>query len=217
MNTHTLKVGLKAALLATVLTLPLAGCAPSPVLRATMAVVNLGQGLEPNMVNVNLIGMVGFDEVYAGQMTAPNKSVLYLAGAVEDTPEYRYRVARINLRHVDSLLYVKPGSYTFPTAAMVPDSLPELKAWDIVEIRQTGMYDVVKDFSHTGEGNAALRILCRRSAPDYEACANALPGIGEFLAQGPTETPYAPTLKEYGFQFSPAYDKAGNLLKPLPQ
>jgi hypothetical protein len=218
MNTHTLKVDLKAAFLATALTLPLAGCAPTPLLRVSSRIASFGQDLDPEMVGVNLVGMVGFDETHVGRMSRVSRGILYLAGAVEGTPEYQYRVAHINLRIIRGLPpLIKPGSHSFSTGAVVPSHIPELKAWDIVEIRQTGTYDVIKDFSTTGEGNAVLRVLCRKSAPDYEACANALPRIGEFRAWGPTGTPYLPTLKEYGFQFSTAYDETGKLLRPLPQ
>jgi hypothetical protein len=85
--------------------------------------------------------------------------------------------------------------------AYVP-SLDALKAWDIVELRQTGTYDTLLGFSRTGEGNAVLRVLCRKADPGYDACAEVLPRSGNYQSQGPLGTPYLKTLKEYGFSFN---------------
>jgi hypothetical protein len=94
--------------------------------------------------------------------------------------------------------------------------MPALKAWDLVELRQSGTYDTVKNFSKTGEGNAVLRVLCRRADPAYEKCVEALPRIGAHKGQGLMKTEYPASLKSYGFSFSPAYAKDGSALRALP-
>ena len=201
----------------------LVGCAPSPHLKLTTQMMNLGAELPEEMVHVNLIGVVGFDETFVGNYGLPARGVLYLMGIEQATssqpasPEYGYRVVRVNLRHLKGFLYKADGEVGFATGAMVPDHLPELKAWDLIEVRQTGSYDSMKNFAHTGEGNAVLRVLCRRSDPDYEACAEALPRIGKYRAQGYTGAPYLKSLKDFGFVFSPAYNDKGERIRALQQ
>jgi hypothetical protein len=146
--------------------------------------LNFGATLPEGMHHVNLIGTVAFDEAFAGDYGRVAQGVLYVMAIKKGSPEYRYRVVPTNLRHLNGFLYKSDGEVTYPTGAMVPDHLPELKAWDIVEVRQTGSYDVMEGFSKTGEGNAILRILCRKSDPGYEQCADALPRIGKYRAQG---------------------------------
>lgn len=194
----------------------LGGCGPSPILRFNTQVLNLGVGLDKNMVGVNYIGFVTNDEGYAGITHRLTKNVFYMAGVEERTPEYRYRIARISIRQLQGLLYISPGQYEFRTAAMIPDGMETIKSGDYVEIRQTGTWDVLKNFSKTGEGNAVLRILCKWGDPDYEKCLDALPRIGKYRAQGLTGTPYPDSLKSYGFTFSPAYTEKGELINPWP-
>lgn len=196
--------------------LALSGCAPGPWLKATSTVVNLGQDLPDNMVHVNLIGTIAFSETFAGEYSRANRNILYTGGVEAGRPEFNYRVVRVSLRHLTGALVFGAGDLDYPTAAMVPDSFPALKAWDIIEIRQSGTFYTMKDFAETGEGNAIIRVLCRKSQPDYEACANALPKLGRHRAQGLTGTPYLPSLKDYGYTFTPAYSAVGALLRPLP-
>lgn len=194
----------------------LGGCAPGPMLRFNTNVVNMGMKLDKDMVGVNYVAFVTNDEGYAGFAHRLTRGVFYLAGAEEGTPEYRYRLARLSIRQLKGLLYVSPGEYEFRTAAMIPDSMPPLNGGDYVEVRQTGTWEVLRDFSKTGEGNAVIRILCRWGDANYEQCVDALPKIGKYRANGLTGTPYPESLKSYGFTFSPAYDEKGELIKPLP-
>jgi len=56
----------------------LSGCAPGPWLRASNETFNFGQELPANMVNVNMIGMVGVDETFSGNFNRHSQAVLYL-------------------------------------------------------------------------------------------------------------------------------------------
>jgi hypothetical protein len=191
----------------------LVGCAPSAHLKLTTKVLNFGMEFDQRMINTNLVATVAFDEVYPGNYGISARSALYIQGIEPDSPEYLYRVARTNLRLPDGFLWKAPGDVGTRIGAMVPDHIAELKAWDLVEIRQTGTYDTMKNFSKTGEGNAILRVLCRRSDPGYDQCADALPRIGSHRNEGSTGTPFLNSLKDYGFTFTPAYTAKGERIR----
>lgn len=198
------------------LLLALSACSAGPHLRVTNAIVNLGQGLPDSMLNVHLVASVGFDEDFAGRYNNPTRAVLYVAGVIEGTPEYLYRVVRTNSGNLQGFAWVADGEGLYSTPALVPDSMPRLKAGDIVEFRQTSTWDVLKDFSKTGEGNVVTKILCRKAQPDYTACLEAAPRTGKTRGNGPTGRPFPASVKDYGFTFTPAYDSKGTLLRPLP-
>ncbi len=157
----------------------------------------------------HLAAMVAFDEDFVGRYNRVSRNVLYVNGIVEGSPEYLYRVARINLHHSQGNWMWKEGSYLFQTGALIPDHLPALKAGDIVEVRQTGTWRTMEDFSRKGEGNIVVRVLCAKAAKDYETCVDKTPRIGTFKGQGPTGTPYPASVRDYGFQFTPRYSRDG--------
>lgn len=193
----------------------LAGCAPGPWLKTTSSVLNMGLDLPTEMVKVNLIGTIGYDETFSGNYSRPSRNILYTGGIEAGKPEFGYRVVRVNLRHISAYPGFRAGDLGYSTAAMVPDNFPLLKAWDIIEIRHTGGFYTMKDFAKTGEGNAIIRVLCQKSQPDYEECADALPKLSKNRAQGYTGTPYLPSLKDYGYSFSTRYGTDGTLLSPF--
>lgn len=193
----------------------LASCA-TPLIHVSNAIFNFGQELPEDMVKRNVAAIVGFDETWAGNYNRPSRTTLYSQGIVPDTLEYSLRVARVNLSHTDGMLYVGKGELVYPTAAVVPDHLPQLKAWDIVEVRQTGTYRTMENFVAKQDGNIVVRILCRKADPDYEACRDAAPRIGEYKGVGATETPYPATASEYGYIFTPMFDVKGNQLRDYP-
>ena len=191
----------------------LAGC-QTPATHAVNKVINFGNTeLSPELQKRNMAGMVAFDEVWAGDYNFTNRNLLYPLGIISGTPEYGLRVARVVLRMPEYGAWVRTGEYPWHTAAIVPDHLPPLKAGDIAEIRQTGMYNVTKDFVATGEGNIVLRVLCRAAQPDYKECLKAQPRVGRFEGYGPTNTDYPASTKEYGFTFTPKYDAKGQALR----
>jgi hypothetical protein len=205
--------GVKVVILGALL---LSGCAPGPMLKFNTELINAGNELDPGMVNVNFIATVGYDETHLKNLPLQGRGVAYLAGATDISPEYQYRAVYLNIRILKGFMFLEGGGTSYPTVGMVPDGMPALKAWDLVELRQTGTYDTVKNFSKTGEGNAVLRVLCRRADPAYEKCVEALPRIGKHKGQGLTNTEYPASLKSYGFSFSPAYAKDGSALRALP-
>lgn len=194
----------------------LSGCGSSPMLHVGNAVFNLGQELPQNMRDRHLSATVAFDEVHASKYQRVARNALYVNGIVEGTPEYAMRVVRMNINFLDGNAIYSPGEYTFMTGAIVPDHLPQLKAGDLVELRQTGTWRTMENFVAKQEGNIVVRILCRRDAPDFMECAKTTPKTGKNYGVGPTGTPYPASVKDYGFSFTPWYDDQGSALRPLP-
>ncbi len=189
--------------------LVLAGCGATPALHVGNAVFNMGQELPDAMKDRNLAAVVAYDEDFVGRYDRISKNVLYVNGVAEGTPEYLYRVARINLHHSEGGMFSKPGKLVFMTGAMIPDSVPVLKAGDVVEVRQTGTWRTMEGFSTSGEGNIVLRVLCPKQDPAYLQCLEKLPRIGDFLGQGPTGTVYPEHASSLGLAFTPAYTVDG--------
>lgn len=188
----------------------LTGC-QTPIIHAINVVTTAG-GLPEEMVNRNVAGMVAFDEVWAGDYNLANRNNLYTQGVVSGTPEYGLRVGRVNMRHSDSFLYLRQGDKLWVAIGIIPDHLPQLRAGDIVELRQTGVTRTAENFTITGEGNIIVRVLCLASAPDYAECLKRQPKLGKFEGFGATGTDYPASVKEYGYTFTPKYDAKG---KPL--
>lgn len=195
----------------------LVACAPSPHLRVTGAITRLGISMDKRMLEANLTAMVGFDESFSGTYNRSSRAALYMASVIEGTPEYQYRVVRLNMGLLDGALWHRPGSMLYSTAAMVPDQIPRLMAGDVVELRHAATDRSLENFSVTGEGNIVVRVLCFKAQPDYMDCMDKLPKTGSSIATGRTETPYPVSVKAYGFTFTPAYDKGGKVLRPLPK
>lgn len=194
----------------------LAGCGASPLLHVGNQVANFGQELPQNMVNRHVAGMVGFDEGWAGGYSRIARNALYVQGIVAGTPEYQLRVARVNLANTGSNLLWKAGELNFMGGALVPDHLPRLKAGDVVEIRQTGTWRTMENFTTSGEGNIVVRILCRAEAADYQACKDTGPKVGKYGGAGETHSSYPASVRDYGFSFSPMYSASGALLRAYP-
>lgn len=194
----------------------LAGC-QTPAVHVTNAVFNFGQELPANMVGRHVAGWVGFDEDWTGRYARMPQNALYTQGVKAGTPEYGYRAVRINLSNtIEGMLWKNTGELSFLTGAYVPDHFPRLAAGDIVEVRQTGTWLTMVDFSRTGEGNVVVRILCRKASPDYDACLERQPRVGEFKGKGETHTPYPPSVAGYGYRFSPMFDAKGAALRAYP-
>lgn len=170
------------------------------------------------MVGKNFAGYVGFDEAYVATYNKAARGSLYGQGVERGTPEYRLRIARINLSNTaPGLLWMSQGELMFMTGAYVPDHMPRLRAWDIVEIRHTGTWNTMKGFTQSGEGNIVVRILCRKSDPAYETCRAKAPKTGKYSGVGPTGTPYPASVREYGFTFTPIFDAEGRQLRDYPR
>lgn len=190
----------------------LCGC-QTPVIPVINQVINLGMDLPDDMQHRNISAIVAFNETWAGNYPFAARNQLYTQGIKRGTPEYGLRVVRINMRHTDGAAWVSPGEKLWLTAAIVPDHIPTLKESDIVEIRQTGTWDVDKNFIARGEGNIVIRVLCLKASPDYADCVKKQPHIGKFEGFGATGTYYPPSIQAYGFSYTPKYDEDG---KPLP-
>ena len=200
------------------LTASVAGCSSTPVSKAITKAYNLGQELPADMVKTNQAAMVGFDETWVDNYGVAARNSLYVQGVEKDTPEYKLRAARVNLAiSGPGVLWVSEGGLLYTGGAYVPDQLPQLRAGDIVEVRQTGTWDTMKDFSKTGEGNIVVRIICRKSDPAYEKCFEDAPRINKTKGVGRTNTPYPASVRDYGFTFTPMFDHKGQALRPYPQ
>lgn len=188
----------------------LSGC-QTPIIHGINSVTSLG--LPDDMVHRNVAGMIAFDEVWAGDYNFANRNNLYAQGVPSGSPEYGLRVARVNMRNSDSVLYIRQGDRLWIAIGIVPDHLPRLKAGDIVELRQTAAVRTAENYVSTGEGNIIVRVLCPVSAPDYAACLKLQPKLGKHEGYGATGTPYPASVKEYGYTFTPKYDANGKLLQ----
>lgn len=192
-----------------------AGCA-TPLVHITNQVFNFGQELPADMVNRHVAGMVAFDEDWPGAYNKAARTALYGQGVGSGTAVYGLRVARINLANTESALFKSAGELSFATGAIVPDHLPRLRAYDVVEIRQTGSWRTMEQFASSGEGNIVVRIVCRKGDLGYVACVERAPRIGKAKGVGETHTPYPASVAAYGFTFSPRYDATGGALRPWP-
>jgi hypothetical protein len=141
---------------------------------------------------------------------------MYAAGIRKGAPKFSYRVVLLNLGNLDSFLWIRSGDQTFSAVGVVPDQIGELKAGDYVEYRNTLTFESLVNFSQTGEGNIVTKVLCRKAQPDFEACLDSLTMTGKQKDSGDTGRPFPASVKDYGFTFTPAYDKDGSLLKSLP-
>lgn len=205
-----------AAVLA--LSVLVAGCSSSPLSKAITKGYNLGQELPVEMVKTNQAAMVGFDETWVGNYGRAARNSLYMQGVVIGTPEYNMRAARVNLAiSGPGALWISEGELLYTGGAFVPDQLPQLRAGDIVEVRHTGTWDTMKDFSKTGEGNIVVRIICRKGEPNYDKCFEDAPRINKTKGVGRTNTAYPESVRDYGFTFTPMFDDKGQALRPYPQ
>jgi hypothetical protein len=123
----------------------------------------------------------------------------------------------MNLHQTGSALWVGKGELLFPTAAYVPDHMPRLRAGDVVEIRQTGTWMTMENFAVTGEGNVVVRVLCEKAEPTYGACLEQGPQVGKIRGVGATDTGYPPSVRDYGYSFTPMFDEKGSPLRAYPQ
>lgn len=195
----------------------LTGCAPGKYLDVTDSIANFGQlEVEDNMRLRNMIAVVGYDETFAGNYGRWARNVFWVQGAIEGTPEYQNRLVFVSLRFVSGALWHPPGDLTFSTAAMVPDHVERLRAWDIVEVRHVTGRHAVQDFTKTGEGNIIVSVLCRKADSNYDKCAAALPHTGKYPG-GSTGTPYPAAANAYGYRFTPAYDTGGKPLRAIAE
>jgi len=195
----------------------LTGCATGSMAKSVTKTLNMGEDLPADMVNRHLAVWVNFDEDWAENYNRSSRNVLFGQGVEENTPEYGMRVARVSLANTGSAMWIGKGEASFLTGAYVPDHLPRLRAGDIVEIRQTGTWDTMKNFITAGEGNIVVRILCSKASPDYEKCLKGTPKVGEHYGYGETHTAYPASVRDYGFTFTPMFDKKGQALRTYPQ
>ncbi|VTU42618.1 MULTISPECIES: hypothetical protein [unclassified Variovorax] len=185
----------------------------TPIIHGINKTLNAGTGLPANMQHRNIAAEVVLDEAWPGNYPFANRNILYTFGIESGSPEYDMRVVRLNIRQPEYGAWVSTGQKVWPTSAMVPDHLRALKAGDRVEVRQTGMYDVNKDFVAKGEGNIVVGVLCSKGDPGYDDCLKKLPRIGKFPGFGETGTLYPASVQEYGFTFTPKYDKDGKAIR----
>lgn len=204
-------------LLAGACLLTMTACAPGPYLHVTNAVANGGSyELGPEMRNRHMIASVGYDETYAANYPRIGRNVLFVQGIVEGTPEHDYRVAVLTMGQIKGALWHTPGTFMWITGAVIPDNIPLLKAYDLVEFRQVTGNRSMQDFSKTGEGNVVVKVLCRKADADYQKCADALPQLAK-APSGDTGIPYPASVREYGQTYTPAYDAKGVLVRPISQ
>jgi hypothetical protein len=198
----------------------LAGCAaPGKHLDVADTIANFGfTELDSDMRAHNLIAVVGFDEGFVGKYVRFARNVMWIQGFQEGTPEHQLRAVELNTRFVNSVLWKGAGEHSWPTGAAVPDHISRLHAFDIVEFRNAGSRHTSDNFLSTGEGNIVLQVLCRAADANYKKCKEALPRPGgKEWPGGSLGTPYAKKAADYGWNFTPAYDASGKLLRAIPE
>ncbi|MBW7925691.1 MAG: hypothetical protein H3C59_13250 [Burkholderiaceae bacterium] len=200
-------VGCFAALL-------VSGCAVNPVSEALSRAIALnGATLKGEYKEANLVGLVGLNELPPAQYGRFASNYLHLAGARPHTPERRYRIVPIVIRESDLF------RHTFITGAYVPDHSPLLRESDVVEFRNLGIFDNLRHFADTREGNVILKVICYKDDPQYDECAKTKApwkGYGKTAqVSGVAGTPWQP-VASYGFTFTPRYDDEGNSLPDAP-
>lgn len=169
------------------------------------------------MLNRHVAGFVGFDETWVDNYGRVARNQLYTQGVERGKLEYDYRIVRINLNNTGSALWIEKGGLLFMTGAIVPDHLSQLRAGDIVEIRQTQSWMSMEDFALRGEGNIVVRVICAKVDPTYDECREKGPKTGRFSGVGATNTPYPASVKDYGYSFTPMFDAQGKPLRQYPQ
>lgn len=206
-------------LLALVLAVLLTGCAAGPHTRVLSRMTGNDGKLEPLMVRTNLVGVVGFNEQHLSKANGYTNTVFYTHGIRRGSPEAQYRAVLVNtgLMSKTDALWVKSGERRWSTAVLVPDHIAELKAGDLVEYRSIDGEDSNISWLSGGDGQAVLRVLCRKSQPDFDQCVDGLPRWNGFKGMGHTGTPFPDSVQDYKFSFTKYYDENGKLLMPLPQ
>lgn len=196
----------------------LAGCAAGEHTRVFSKVLGGPQEAPEAMRNVHLVGWVVQDEQSPAKVKRGLDTALYMTGIRNGTPLMQYRSTPVTTPRLEKgVLWKDDGWMIDALAALVPDHIGALKQGDIVEWRSVNYWDSTVNFEKDGEGQVVTRVLCRKSAPDFEACRDALPRYGKHKAAGPTGTPFPASVKEYGFTFSKFYDMKGEPLRPLPE
>jgi hypothetical protein len=192
----------------------LSGCAVNPISEGLSRAFALnGATLKGDYKEANLVGVVGLNELPPAKYARTPSNYLHLAGAQPNTPERHYRIVPIVIRESDTF------RHTFITGAYVPDHLPLLQEWDIVEFRNIGVFDNLRNFAQTKEGNVILKVICYKADPQYDECAKTkAPWKGHGKTAHPSGvagTPWQP-VAAYGFAFTPRYDDEGNTLPGAP-
>lgn len=199
------------------LSLLMVGC-QSPVHRAMNKGLQLGVEQPEDMRDRNTAMFVMKDEVHLSQLDSRSQNFVYLLGAGPKEPVAQYRVVYLGIKNPSRVFYVAPGASLYPMAAIVPDHIPRLYEGDVVEVRQLGSFDVVRNFDSTKEGNIVLRVMCQIQKPDFGRCLmNNTPRIEKHFGFGPTKTPYLASVAQSGFSFTPFYDELGTAIRSFPK
>lgn len=190
------------------------GCATNALTEGISRAFALnGATLASEYKNANLVGIVGVDELPASQYHRVVSNYLHVAGAQPNTPERHYRIVPIVIRESDNF------RHTLVTGAYVPDHMPLLRQNDIVEFRNLEVFDNLRNFVKTGDGNVVLNVICFKADPQYDECTKTkAPWKGKgktATVSGVAGTAWKP-VESYGFIFTPRYDDEGNTLPGAP-
>lgn len=193
----------KAAIAFLVISTALTGCAYDDGIHTRNQIFNLGMELDPDMVGTNYLGAVLEDEVPLEDYSRVSRYVAHGQDATPGKALSKYRIAIIRTLRPNSAVAHNFGKASWDTVAIIPDHIPKLHRYDVIEFRNIRTWRVMQDFFTTGEGNAVLRVVCNIQDPEYEKCVFSQPSIGKTYGVGPTDTEYKASLKDYGFTFTP--------------
>lgn len=181
----------------------LTGCAYDDGIHTRNQIFNMGVELDQDMVGTNYLGAVLEDEVPLEEYTRVSRYVAHGQDATPGKALNKYRIAIIRTIRPNSAIAHKFGKASWDTVAIIPDHIPKLHRFDVIEFRNIRTWRVMKDFLTTGDGNAVLNIVCKFGTPEYDKCVYSQPSISGTYGVGPTDTEYKPSLKDYNFTFTP--------------
>lgn len=199
----------------------MSGCAQ--YMKTVTKMQNYGYELHEDSVNAHVYAEVSRSELFTGDLVLPRRTSYMPLGVESDNGTYNFRIVEAYMTLLDPPL---PGylpvwahgvRFAF-RAAVVPDQFPRLMEGDIIELRNTGTYEILTDFPHSGEGAIVTRVFCRAGTPEYKSCRGSLPVVGRSpRPAGQTGTAFKPSVKDYApLTFSRWYDDNGKALRPFP-
>lgn len=199
----------------------MSGCAQ--YMRTVTKMQNYGYELHPDSVNAHVYAEVSRSELFTGDLVLPRRTSYMPLGVESGNGTYNFRIVEAYMTLLDPPLpgilpvWAHGTRFAF-RAAVVPDQFPRLMEGDIIELRNTGTYEILTDFPQTGEGAVVTRVFCRAGTPEYAACRGSLPVVGRSpRPAGQTGADFKPSVKDYApLTFTRWYDDNGKAVRPFP-
>jgi len=156
-----------------------------------------------------------YNEQYFWDYSDVGKASVHRIGITLGTPNETFRVVPLMMNNWGWI------SQPWLVAGIVPDQIPELHAWDVVEVRMLGVYSSSENFTGAEDASIITRVVCYASDPNFENCIANLPSHPKDWTKHlvPSGTKYLVSAQDYGYTFTPRYTHEGKLRSdaaPLP-